>query len=303
MTTQVFVVGTGRSGTAALSALLSVAPGCRVVHEQRPALLAEVRDHLTGRCSPAEIVDLLRRTRSVEAIGGEQLSGEANQRLSFVLPALAEAFPAARLVWVIRDGRTAVASMHHRKWYHPREAAERPSAVRPWAIHRLRGDEVGDLSATAWTRLDPFGRCCWYWAYTNRLIERDATRTSLPVLALRLEELEDRLPVLAVFLGVTGGLPARAPHTNRATGGRPLSWRAWSPQQRETFQSLCADVMDRHYPGWRADMQWTAREEVRGLLARSTRATSVALASRTRALRTWLGLVRGVPAGLAGGAP
>jgi hypothetical protein len=303
MTTQVFVVGTGRSGTATLSALLSVAPGCRVVHEQEPALLPEVRDHLTGQRSSTEIADLLRRTRSVQAIGGERLSGEANQRLSFVLPALAEAFPKARLVWVIRDGRTAVASMHHRKWYHPREAAERPSAVRAWATDRLAGDAVGYLPATAWARLDPFGRCCWYWAYTNRLIERETTRTDLPVLALRLEELEARLPALAVFLGLTGGLPVRAPHTNRATGGRPLSWRAWSPQQRETFQSLCDDVMDRHYPGWRADMQWTAREEMRGLLVRSTRATSVALASRTRALRTRLGLVRGVPAGRAAGAP
>jgi hypothetical protein len=146
MTAQVFVVGTGRSGTRTLAALLSSASGCRVVHEQDPPLLAEVCDHLAGRLSRRQMTDVLRRTRSVETIGGERLSGEANQRLSFVLPALAEAFPTARLVWLIRDGRTTVASMHHRKWYHPRETVERPGAVRSWAIHRLRGDEVGDLS-------------------------------------------------------------------------------------------------------------------------------------------------------------
>jgi hypothetical protein len=295
MTSQVFVVGTGRSGTATLAAMLSTPPGCRVAHEHEPRLLAEVSDFLAGRLSHAQMVELLRRTRGPAAIGGTRLSGEANQRLSFILPALAEAFPAARLLWVLRDGRATVASMHHRKWYHPREASERPPAVAGFATHRVQGDEVGDVSPAAWRRLDAFGRCCWYWAYTNRLIEREAARLGLPLLRLRLEDIDDHLDELAAFLDLGGALPRQAPRSNEATGGRPLSWRAWSPRQRATFAILAGAEMDRHYPGWRTDMRWTIGQEVRGLLTRVARASSVLVASHTRPLRARLGLIRGRP--------
>jgi hypothetical protein len=296
MTTQVFVVGTGRSGTATLAHLLSAAPGCRVVHEHEPKLLSELRDFLAGRLSHPEMADLLCRTRSTAAIGGGRLSGEANQRLSLVLPALAEAFPAARLVWVVRDGRAAVASMYHRKWYHPREAAERPAAVRPWAVHRLQGDEVGDLSPSAWARLDAFGRCCWYWAHVMQVVARDAARTGLPTLVLRIEDLEARRHELAAFLGLSPeALPTGARRMNRATGGRPLAWRTWSPRQRATFQAFCAQAMSQHYPSWEADMRPTVGDAAYGLVARAVRATSIALASRTRPLRVRLGLVRSGP--------
>lgn len=56
--------------------------------------------------------------------------------------------------------------------------------------------------------------------------------------------------------------------------------------------------MDRHYPGWAADMHWTTYEALHGLMARTTRAATVAIASRTRAVHARLGLVRGGRAGI-----
>ena len=291
---QVFVVGTGRSGTATIAALLGGVPGCRVVHELTPPLLAEVTAFHRGVLHHRELVDLLRRTRQPGAIGGTTLSGEANQRLSFVLPALAEAFPHARIVWLLRDGRDAIASMHHRLWYHPRESSLRPPAVRPWALNRIQADQVHDLPRETWARFDRFARCCWYWSYTNRLIEQDGARIDLPVLALRLERLGESLPALWSFLGLDGPLPARLPHRNPASAGRPLGWRLWSPRQRETFRRLCGPTMDRFYPGWEAEMRPNARQGVGVFLRREMRTIGALVTARSRPLRARVGLVRSV---------
>jgi hypothetical protein len=293
MTLSVFVIGAGRSGTATLAQWLSAVPGGRVAHEHEPPLLAEVSDFYAGRLGRAELVAILRTTRSTTALGGARLSGEANHRLSVLLPLLAEAFPAARIVWLVRDGRQAVASMWHRKWYHPREAEERPPAVGRWVEHRLRGDATGDLSAEAWAALDAFGRCCWYWSYTHRAIERDLACVQLPSLKLRIEDLDAQQDELAAFLGITGLLPRAVPRANSATGGPFLSWREWSPRQRAVFRRECGAVMDRHYPGWEAGMSWTAAQELSAAVARGLHRAAVTLASRTRPLRKSLGLTRG----------
>ena len=139
---QLFVVGTGRSGTRTIADLLDSFPGCTVEHERKPVLLTEVNEYLGRKRPRADMVALLKETRSTEAIGGERLSGEANQRLSFVLGPLAEAFPASRVIWLIRDGRPAVASMVHRGAFHPREHELRGDATKEWATNSASDDRT-----------------------------------------------------------------------------------------------------------------------------------------------------------------
>jgi hypothetical protein len=292
MTTQVFVVGTGRCGTASVAALLSALPGANVVHEASPRLLREVQASLRGARPRHELVDLLRRTRDPAVIGGSRLSGEANQRLSFLLPALLEAFPSARIVWLLRDGRDAVASMQHRLWYHPREVALRSRGARPWATYRIQGDETGDLSSATWARLDRFARCCSHWSYANRLIARETARLSAPVLPVRIECLRESLPALWSFLDLRAPLPVSLPRANAASGGRPPAWRLWSRRERATFASLCGAIMDRHYPVWKDEMRWSPSQEVAALLGRELGALRSFLRVRSRPLRARVGLVR-----------
>lgn len=296
MIPQVFIVGTGRCGTASLAALLSAIPDGRVVHEITPQLFSEVNASFRGTLSRSALVELLRRTRDPASIGGSALSGEANQRLSFVLPALAEAFPHARVVWLLRDGRDAVASMQRRLWYHPREMALRSRGARPWALHRIQGDDTGDLSPDAWTRLDSFARCCWYWSFTNRLIDHERVRLSLPVLPIRIERLGEVLPELWSFLELRAPLPVKVPHLHSASGGRSPGWRLWSPRQRAAFRAHCAMVMDRHYPDWAATMQWSVPQEVSAFLGRQNGALRSLIRVQTRPLRARMGWVRTRPA-------
>jgi hypothetical protein len=281
---QVFVLGTGRCGTATVASLLDTIPGCAVGHEIDPKLLGEVDLYLNGRMSHDEMVSLLRRTRSRETIGGERLSGEANQRLSFVLPALTSAFPNARFIWLIRDGRTTVASMHHRKWYHPREASIRHPTVRQWTQSRVRGDVVGDFSAEDWAKLDPFGQCCWYWSYTNRLIDQEISRLNLEALPLKIEQLAKNLPRLARFLGLNE-ITEEVRVVDPASAGRPPSWRRWSPGQRQVFREFCGELMNEHYPGWENEMSFGPVDELTGILARVRTAVQEQLLTWSRPWR------------------
>jgi hypothetical protein len=270
--------------------LLDSFPGCTVEHERKPVLLAEVNEYLERKRPRADVVDLLRDTRSVEAIGGERLSGEANQRLSFLLGPLAEAFPDARLVWLIRDGRPAVASMVHRGAFHPRERELRGPHTQEWATAKEYAAYVaGEMTKEEWESLDQFGRCCWYWSYTNRVIARDLPATGLAWMLVRLEDLAREWRSVESFVGVELPLPERVPHSNRSTR-KPISWKHWSRGQRRTFARLCGGLMDQHYPGWREEMPTGIPMELSALVSRSAYSARASLATRTRPLRRRLGL-------------
>jgi sulfotransferase family protein len=287
--TQVFVVGTGRSGTKSLADLLSSIPGCRVRHELQPPLLSEAIAYLEDRLAHNEIVELLRRTRAPESVGGERLSGESNNRLSFVLPALAEAFPNARIVWLIRDGRDVVSSMQERRVYHPDEAKLRRERGREWAGTRIHADAVGDLPPGEWARLDPFGRSCWYWSYTNRLIARDLGRLGVRSLLVKLEHLVPSWPLMGDFLGLPPGLPTQIPHSNRSSRS-PMRWTLWSSGQQALFRELCGSLMDEHYPGWDEEMRRGVGAEIYSGAARAAFRLRSSVANGTRPLRARLGL-------------
>jgi hypothetical protein len=285
---RVFVVGTGRSGTMTLADLLSSVPGVTVEHEHEPKLLAEITEYAEGRLEHERMVELLRSTRAPAELGGELISGESHNQLSFVLPALAEACPDARIVWLIRDGRAVVASLGGRNIYHPRELELRTPGTEEWALTRIRGDAVGDVSGERWYELDAFGRCCWYWGYTHRTIARELGRLPLESMRVRLEDLPSIWPDLRDFCTLPASAVADLPHANRSARA-PMAWQHWSKAQRTVFRDLCGAVMDEHYPGWEQDqrrsigegvLSWTVRTKT--VLRRSAPRWSRLLHARLR---------------------
>jgi hypothetical protein len=282
---RLFVLGTGRSGTRSSAALLSRIEGVHVVHQLDPPLLAEVNDHLAGQAARADLVNLLRRTRGGAPDAGIRVAGESNQRLSFILDPLHEAFPRAKYLWVIRDGRDAVASMHHRLWYQPDEARRRPRDLGPWAANRITGDLVGDMSAEAWRSLTPFAKCAWYWAYSNRLIPRQAAALGLDLMAVRLADLARRLPDVLAFIGVPGASITGIVHSAAAPQHwwrRPVRWRHWTAARHVEFEEQAGAVMDDHFSGWRDD---APAHPSRSLVVRGSRSACCAMADLTRPLR------------------
>jgi hypothetical protein len=281
-----FVIGTGRCGTQSIADLISRVPECEVEHERKPVLLGEAIDYLEGRTSHRSMVDLLRQTRGPETFSAKRVAGESNQRLALVLPALAEAVPEARYVWLIRDGRETVDSLHRRLWYHRDEGRVRSmgaqpvpglrSALREWAASRPDGHRLGVIDRGEWEAMDRFARCCWYWSYTNDLIERQARALGLQMLELRLEDLSQQMPALARHAGLAEHELGAAPRSNSSSDVRNPGFAHWSRGQWDIFDRYAGGTMDRLYPSWRTSQPASGRISVAGFVSAWERATSSA---------------------------
>ncbi|MCH8822443.1 MAG: hypothetical protein IH984_02935 [Planctomycetes bacterium] len=287
-----FVLGTGRSGTTTCANMLSSIRGCSITHQMKPTLLREATSYVVGTMPQNEMVSLLRETRGCVQRGGERISGESNQRLAFVLPALAEAFPGAKYLWVIRDGRDAVTSMHHRYWYHPNEAQLRHQELSEWITNRIRADQVGQMSTSKWEKLDSFARCCWYWAYTNTLIAQTSKKLNLETRCVQLENLQRDWHSIAQFLELKEEDLAEVSHSNRSSSTdrgawwkNPTPWRHWSPAQHRVFSHYCGDVMNKHYPNWGFDPRASLLASVASFAYRSAKSVCLTTADVSRPLR------------------
>jgi hypothetical protein len=185
-----------------------------------------------------------------------RLYGESHQRLSFLIPLVARLGTHARFIWLIRDGRDVVASILRRGWYGDWVPQAAPAAVgRPhdaWAKHRIQGDLSGDVSSATWHGMSSFEKCCWYWAYTNRVIAADLEKLgSDSWMFARLEELADGLDDILRFLDLPY-YPLRVMHLNKDRQD-PNQSLNWSEDQWAAFEYWCGAEMDRWYPEWRGD--------------------------------------------------
>jgi len=276
-----FILSTGRSGTTSIANMLSAVPGAVIVHERKPKLLPEAVAALRGTMPETALVELLRTTRDPASLGATTIAGESNQRLSFVLPALSKAFPDARYILLQRDGREVVDSLHHRWWYHPREAHLRHPTLREWAETRVQGTDLA-MPHAEWSEMSSFARCAWYWSIVPTLVRRDASRLGLPLLEIRLEDLSASRAALESFLSLPNGSIAAPPRSNATRSARP-SWRAWSPSMRRDFARHAGAEMDRCYPGWRDEFRWSLADECKGAgrrmigLARTAKVHAIAM--------------------------
>lgn len=252
-----FALSTGRAGSRTLAAILSQSATCTCLHEPHPQLIEESARYRYGELETKELVRLLRASRREAE---DRVYGETSNRLALVVPVLREAFPEARYVWLVRDGRDVVSSAVQRGWFDTGRSDYPPNEWERW---RLRGDLVADVSEADWASWTAFRRVCWLWAYTNRLIEHDLADGGVErPRIVRLERLPDELDGLADHLGIergdwiVGRLNARgaesevAPLERVNVVDRVWGWQDWTAEQREDFEALCAPVMDALYPEW-----------------------------------------------------
>ncbi|MCD4686673.1 MAG: sulfotransferase [Anaerolineae bacterium] len=245
-------------------------------HEPNPFLNQEALDYHIGRLSQSDAVQVLCETRST-MIDGKHY-GESNLNLSLLIPALHDAFPEARFLWLIRDGRDTVASFFARNWHNPLMGPQhrRDMAARQWELSRPRGDQVGEMSWWEWNRLSPFEKCCWHWAYINQLIEEKLTVCDCKWKQIRLEDLNEKGSALFDFLGIAPPEQAVVKTLNKANrnlGQNPVNWQNWSPEQIRAFRQFCIVPMDNWYPEWRDKLatEWVKPLEEHPKLTRSVR--------------------------------
>lgn len=251
-----FVVTTGRSGSHTIARVLSQSPDCICLHEPDPVLVKEATLYHYNVLSHAMMKAILLSTR-VPSLHGK-IYGESNQKLSTLIPVLADVFPGSQFVWLVRDGRSVVASTYYaREWYRAvDEVVHHPTPfsipLKEWTWYRLRGDLSGDMTTEEWEAMSRFERNCWLWAYTNKVIQEHlATLSKERWELIHLETLMEQLPDVCRLLGIS--LPTRFERTRQdeTTHVKVKDWFAWSNGQRSAFEHWCGGMMDVLYPGWR----------------------------------------------------
>jgi hypothetical protein len=203
--TPFFIVSSGRSGTAMLHRALSE-EGVDMHHEFAVETVQPlaVRRYL-GLAPYEEALETLAQTH-VAAIKCSTRSqwGDSSNKLSWLIPELAQLLPEAKFVHLVRDGRkvcgsyfrklgdecydddsTAAIQAHYDNPLHT--PAPPPEKKYWWPVPRK-----GDPMASTFRAFGQFQRICWHWSEINRVI-LDALSALRPVRQhfVRLEDLTE----------------------------------------------------------------------------------------------------------------
>ena len=242
--------------------------------EPEPGLHRESRRHLEGQLeSPgAALLDaLLPRLR--DGLAAKEVYGEKNNTLAAFVEELHDLLR-GKLLWVVRDGRETVASMHN--WHNRlfgnfyRECRDpggaRRSRPKSLAELPLEADECntsrprplpGDPYYDRWPEMSRHEMLCWYWSFINRRVwERLQTIPPGPLAAGRLLGRRPRRR------GRPGGRFPRPPRhlagndRRHAPGAdqfdRPAhgacqrlpGWRDWSDKELDQFWEIAGETME-----------------------------------------------------------
>ena len=238
-----------------LAKMLSLLNRCVCLHEPSPELILESSAYRYGDISAGEIKQIIKDTRHPTINGAVYC--ESNQTLSLLIPLLADVFPTARYIWLIRNGLDVVASIYQKQWYtghsenHDRYEDCSP-IEKTWIDGRIRADRCGDMSSQEWSQLDRFARCCWYWNYVNRVIGNDLNQyCSGRFFLFRLEEIDKIFKDLIKWMSLKAAILPLAGRFNTAKRD-PYHWTKWTIEEKKTYEHFCGDLMNRFYPSWKA---------------------------------------------------
>jgi len=154
----VFVFGCPRSGTTFLAGAIGAVPGFVDLGEVHPlkAAIPEL-SRLESATAAGRLRRILDRVRRLGLVGSRR-GVEQTPEISYVLPAVAEAFPEATLVHALRDGRDVVCSLLERGWLRSGRAGADDAGIaygpqaRFWVEpgRELEFEEASDARRAAW---------------------------------------------------------------------------------------------------------------------------------------------------------
>ena len=161
----VFVVGSPRSGTTFLAGAIGAVPGFADLTEVTPLKAAiPSLGGLPEREAAVRIRTILERVRALTLVRGVR-GVEQTPETAFVLGAALRAYPEARAVHVVRDGRDVVCSLLERGWLSAGRAGGDDARLPYGADARfwVRPDERGAFEAAS-----DAARAAWAWrAYVS----------------------------------------------------------------------------------------------------------------------------------------
>jgi len=257
-----FIVSSGRSGTAMLHKALSAVGNVEMHHEYMVQIIQPlaVRRYL-GLVGADETAKVIAGSYGA-AIHYSQAThwGDSSNKVSWLIPELTAAFPDARFVHLVRDGRKVASSYFHKlgdECYDDRSTAvlqahyDAPAhvCVPPpekkywWPLPRH-----GAPDAAAFRRYGQFERICWHWREVNQLALEELSR--LPAertMFVRLEELRatpSEVRALYDFLDLPWRSEAYGVFARPHNVNRPED-RLLDAVQRDQFERIAGDMLAR----------------------------------------------------------
>lgn len=228
----VFVVGSPRSGTTFLASVIGSVPGFVDLGEVAP-VKAAVPD--LAALEPDEAARRLRRTLTVArraGLVGSVRAVEQTPEVAHLLRAVPIAYPEARIVHMVRDGRDVVCSLLDKRWLRPAqtETDDAGLAYGSYARFWVEPDRRAEFEQASDAR-----RAAWVWrAYLG------AVRASgVPVHEIRYERMAESPEAVAVELAAYLEAPA-APFVSALGQVHAESVDRW---RRDLDEAQLADVM------------------------------------------------------------
>ena len=199
-TAPIFVVGSGRCGTASLAKALSIYDTIEVHHEYAVVSVQVLGfNYYHNFYSSTYIKNILFNIyqRAIYYCN-KPIWMDCSNKISWLIKPITDIFPNARFVWLVRDGRKVVSSFYHKlgmECYDDRSV----SITKDWMRSFVKEESKPEppLEKKYWWPLPPnclemsqFERICWHWNCINRFILWNTKHFSPErLLRLKLEQL------------------------------------------------------------------------------------------------------------------
>lgn len=220
---------------------------------------------IAGRITRDTAITRLKRLReSYHESIHEPLVIESNSQWLYVCDELAEIWPHARVIIVVRDPRTWI-----RSWLNKGIRWRAYDPVRILPPGRLTPKEVGDTKWVAqWRNFDTLGRLAWEWRFVyTRLLAHSEINPHARI--FRFEDLfcSDADTAMWELVAFAANHPGReyqhelprdfTSNVHNASSGSAQDWPEWETHEARLVDNLCGPLMRRF--GYGAEPEWRSK--------------------------------------------
>lgn len=241
----VFFLSTGRCGTAWFSKLISSDKTIKALHNPTPTLAIQSRlafNYLYKLEANDKIQELLkeiflagREAQLRYSYKTKRRIVETNNGITFFSPVLAELFPNAKFVHLIRNPYEFINSGFRRRYY----------SGSTEDLRRITTDKVFDL----WDNTDQIVKIAWLWSATNDFIydfsKRYPDRTYSFNFSndLNPQKVNDLMSFLEINIPENRIQRLISKPVNIQKGGSEINHKKWSDKQKEQVRNLLDDLI------------------------------------------------------------
>lgn len=246
-----FIVSTGRSGSASIAEMLNLHPEISCYHEPRGSLIRLSTQYEHGEISYGEVLQELEYLYSKTNLYEGTIYGESDQKLSNLIEPLAELFPEAKFIWLIRDAKKVTKSTTLRGWFdedYTFPNKYRGTNLEGWKEYRLSGYKSGIFAQGEWESMSTFEKNCWYWNYWNTKISNSFSKLKNDnKFILKLEDLEFEITNVQRFIGVANAIPLSKVHKNKVKKIHKSKEDFWTIENEEILDYYCGSLNREFY--------------------------------------------------------